>query len=141
MAKNKTIETTADVYMFINSFVQIEQRKEDCYQLINLMSRISGKPAKMWGPSIIGFDKYHYKYASGHHGEAPLIAFCPRKKEFSLYVFTGLPEHEGLLTDLGKYRRGKACIYIKRLADINLLALENLMRSTIRYSKEQLDKV
>ncbi len=133
MAKNKTNETDVDVMDFINSYVDSEQKRQDSYALIKLMQDITGQPAKMWGPTIIGFGHYHYKYASGHEGDAPLAGFSPRKAAFSLYVYTGIDEHEYLLKDLGKYKMGKACIYIKKLSDIDVRILENLIRETISF--------
>ncbi|MBX2946060.1 MAG: DUF1801 domain-containing protein [Cyclobacteriaceae bacterium] len=132
MATNKTTETTINVIDFIHEFTNTEQKKKDSLELLKLMQNISGHRPKMWGPSIIGFGKYHYKYESGHEGEAPLIGFSPRKAAISLYVFTGLKEHEHLLTDLGKYKMGKACIYINKLSDIDEQKLTKLMKETIR---------
>ncbi|WP_432713586.1 DUF1801 domain-containing protein [Pedobacter sp.] len=94
----------------------------------------------MWGPSIIGFSSYHYKYASGHEGIAPLIGFSPRKAAISLYVFTGLEEHQQLLTRLGKFKMGKACVYINKLSDISEEKLSMLMSATIKYLKERYDE-
>lgn len=133
MAKNKTRETDANVEAFIESFANTEQKKQDSFELIKLMQNITGFEPKMWGPSIIGFGRYHYKYASGHEGDAPLVGFSPRKSAISLYVFTGKEDHEYLLDNLGKFRKGKACIYINKLADINQAALENLINETIRF--------
>jgi len=87
----------------------------------------------MWGPSIIGFGTYHYKYASGHEGDATLMGFSPRKAAISLYVFTGLDEHKHLLNGLGKFKMGKVCIYIKRLSDIDRQKLKVLMKETFKY--------
>lgn len=133
MAKNKTTETDQDVRDFIFSFTDSVQKQKDSLALIELMQEISGFAPKMWGPSIIGFGNYHYKYASGHEGDAPLIGFSPRKAALSLYVFTGLAEHEHLLNNLGKFKMGKACIYVKKLDDIDLNELRNLMSKTIEY--------
>ena len=133
MAKNKTTETNQDVRDFIFSFTDSVQKQKDSLALIELMQEISGFAPKMWGPSIIGFGNYHYKYASGHEGDAPLIGFSPRKVALSLYVFTGLAEHEHLLNNLGKFKMGKACIYVKKLDDIDLNELRNLMSKTIEY--------
>lgn len=133
MAKNKTTETDQDVRDFIFSFTDSVQKQKDSLALIELMQEISGFVPKMWGPSIIGFGNYHYKYASGHEGDAPLIGFSPRKAALSLYVFTGLAEHEHLLNNLGKFKMGKACIYVKKLDDIDLNELRNLMSKTIEY--------
>jgi hypothetical protein len=96
----------------------------------------SGFEPKMWGPSIIGFGSYHYKYASGHEGDAPLLGFSPRKAAFSLYVIAQGNDNNEFLDHLGNYRMGKACIYFKNLNQLNLAVLENLCKSTIQYLKE-----
>ena len=136
MAKNKTTETAIDVTAFINLYVADEQKKSDSFILIDLMKRWTGFEPKMWGPTIIGFGSYHYKYASGHEGNAPLIGFSPRKAAFSLYVFSPTPDNEHLLNELGKYKVGKACIYVKKLANINISALEKMCKTTIEYLNE-----
>lgn len=136
MAKNKTTETKVDVKMFIESYVDNDQKKADSLQLIKLMSKWSGFKPKMWGPTIIGFGSYHYKYASGHEGDSCIIGFSPRKAEFSLYVFSPTDESKKLLTSLGKHKMGKACMYVKKLADIDLKVLEKLCRETIAYINE-----
>lgn len=132
MAKTKTTYTAASVTDFVES-LENHQKKTDSYKLIELMSQVSGCEATMWGPTIIGFGNYHYKYDSGHEGDAPVLGFSPRKAAISLYVFTGLEEHEHLLSGLGKYSMGKACIYAKKLADINTEHLTTLMQETIKY--------
>lgn len=132
MAKNKTVTTTVNPYEFIAS-IGNPSKEKDSLKLITMMERISGSPAKMWGPTIIGFGNYHYKYDSGHEGDAPVLGFSPRKAAFSLYVFTGLEEHAHLLEDLGKFTKGKACIYVKKLEDINEENLEILMKTTLAY--------
>jgi hypothetical protein len=131
--KNKTAETEVNVIDFINSFVDKEQKKQDSFRLIELMREWSGFEPKMWGPTIIGFGKYHYKYASGHEGDAPLLGFSPRKAEFSLYVTAPGNDDKKLLDELGKYNMGKACIYFKKLSDLNLDTLEKLSKATIKY--------
>jgi len=136
MAKTKTRETGIGVPEFIESYVDTAQKKADSYQLIKLMTEWSGFEAKMWGPTIIGFGSYHYKYASGHEGDAPLLGFSPRKAEFSLYVYSPIEEQNILLDTLGKFKIKKACIYIKKLSDINIATLEKLCRSTIAYLNE-----
>ncbi|MBP7269580.1 MAG: DUF1801 domain-containing protein [Bacteroidia bacterium] len=135
MAKNKTEPTQASVERFIRTFANSEQKKKDSYELIDLMKKVSGHEPKMWGPSIIGFGSYHYKYASGHEGDAPIIGFSPRKAAISLYVYTGLEEHEHLLEGLGKYKIGKVCIYVNKLSDIDRQKLIRLMKESIRYIK------
>lgn len=136
MAKNKTTETAVSVVDFIHSWVDNDQKKADSFRLIELMQEWSGFEPKMWGPSIIGFGSYHYKYASGHEGDAPLLGFSPRKAALSLYVFCPVEEHKHLLDDLGKFNMGKACIYVKKLSDINMAALEKLCKTTIAYLNE-----
>jgi|APTNR8051073442_1049403.scaffolds.fasta_scaffold01243_7 hypothetical protein len=136
MAKNKTAETEISVPEFIDAFVDNEQKKADSFRLIELMQEWSGFEPKMWGPTIIGFGHYHYKYASGHEGDMPLIGFSPRKAAFSLYVFMPTPDNEHLLDDLGKFTIGKACIYVKKLSDINIAVLAQLCKTTIAYIKE-----
>ncbi len=135
MAKNKTEPTNASVERFIRTFANSEQKQKDSYELIDLMKKVSGHEPKMWGPSIIGFGSYHYKYASGHEGDAPIIGFSPRKAAISLYVYTGLDEHEHLLEGLGKYKIGKVCIYVNKLSDIDRQKLIRLMKESIRYIK------
>jgi hypothetical protein len=97
------------------------------------MATATGEPAKMFGSSIIGFGQYHYKYASGHEGNAPLLGFSPRKSAISLYVYSGGDEQRHLVDQLGKFKIGKACIYIKRLSDINIDILKQLMCETIQF--------
>lgn len=133
MAKNKTTETPVNPIDFINSYVDNDQKKEDSFRLIELMKEWSGFKPKMWGPTIIGFGNYHYKYKSGHEGNAPIIGFSPRKAEFSLYVFYPTEDNKHLLDNLGKFKMGKACIYIKKLSDIDITSLEKLCETTIAY--------
>ncbi|MNJ91951.1 hypothetical protein D3C87_96060 [compost metagenome] len=135
MAKTKTAETGKDVHEFIHEFVETEQKRQDSFELVRLMEKVSGFPAKMWGPSIIGFGMYHYKYASGHEGDAPLLGFSPRKAAISLYVSTAEPGQEELINALGKFTMGKACIYIKKLADIDQDSLVKLMIDTMARTK------
>ncbi len=134
MAKNKTTETQRSVDDFIAS-VENEGQRDDSYKLIRIMQEVSGHEPKMWGPSIIGFGRYHYRYASGHEGDAPLIGFSPRKAAISLYVHTGLEDHKELLNGFGKFKMAKACIYIKKLSDVNEAKLKAIMKKTIGYLK------
>lgn len=137
MAKtNKTHETEVSVTDFINSHVESEQKKTDSFQLVKLMSEWSGFEPKMWGPTIIGFGSYHYKYESGHEGDNLMIGFSPRKAEFSLYVYSPTEENKHLLDNLGKFKMGKSCIYVKKLSDINIDALEKICKATIMYLNE-----
>ncbi len=132
MAELKTKQNDADVIEFINTFAESEQRKKDSFELLKIMQEFTGYEPKMWGPTMIGFGSYHYKSErSTQEGDWLLVGFSPRKAAISLYVYTGSPEHEHLLKDLGKFKMGKACIYINKLSDINIDALKNLMRATI----------
>ena len=140
MAKNKTEFTNQSVADFLQT-VENEQKRNDSYELIALMEQLTGEKAKMWGPTIVGFGNYHYKYESGHEGNAPLVGFSPRKAAISLYVFTGLQEQEHLLGNLGKFTMGKACIYVKKLADINLDVLTNLMNHSIDYVSTKYNRI
>jgi hypothetical protein len=137
MAKTKTQTTQANVLDFINSFANTEQKRQDSVDLVQLMQQTTGFEPKMWGPTIIGFGNYHYKYPSGHQGDAPIAGFSPRKAAISLYVFTGLEEHKHLLDGLGKFKIGKACIYINQLSDINRQQLIVIIQQTIAYLKEK----
>lgn len=136
MSQNKTTETELDVAEFINSYVENDQKKLDSFQLIKLMKKWSGLEPKIWGSTIIGFGNYHYKYESGNEGNAPIIAFSPRKAAFSLYVFSSNEENKHLIEDLGKFKMKKACIYINKLDDINIAVLEKLCKTTIAYINE-----
>jgi hypothetical protein len=136
MAKAKTTTTNVSVADFVDSFVDREEKRADTFQLIKLMKKWSGFEPKMWGPSIIGFGSYHYKYASGHEGDAPIIAFAPRKPAFSLYVHSPTKKTGQVLEKLGKFKIAKACIYVKKLSDINLSVLEIICRESIKYINE-----
>ncbi|MRS02378.1 DUF1801 domain-containing protein [bacterium] len=141
MAELKTKKTEADVTEFINSFADTELKRRDSFELLKLMTEFTGFEPKMWGPSIIGFGQYHYKSErSSQEGDWPLVGFSPRKAAISLYVYTGAPEHEHLLDDLGKFKKGAACIYVKKLSDINQDALKKLMKTTIEYLQNRYGK-
>src|SRR5688572_27006567 len=133
MTKNKTTYTEVNVLDFINSYVDNDQKKVDSFNLIKLMRKWSGFEPVMWGPTIIGFGNYHYKYASGHEGDAPIIGFSPRKAAFSLYVFSPTDESKRLLGEPGKFKMAKACIYVKKLADIHISILHKLCKESITY--------
>ncbi|MDD4475187.1 MAG: DUF1801 domain-containing protein [Eubacteriales bacterium] len=134
----KTKQHDGDVFEFIKTFTDTPRKREDSYELVKLMQTVTGQPPKMWGPSMIGFGSYHYKSErSKQEGDWPILAFSPRKAAISLYVYTGYPEHEHLLNNLGKYTIGKACIYIKKLSDINLEILEKLMHATINFLEDK----
>ncbi|HPR62127.1 MAG TPA: DUF1801 domain-containing protein [Prolixibacteraceae bacterium] len=138
MAALKTVQTDANVLEFIDSFANTEQKKTDSYELLKLMNDFTGFEPKMWGPSIIGFGSYHYKSErSRQEGDWPLVGFSPRKAAISLYVYSGCDGQEELLKNLGKFKMGKGCIYIKKLTDINPEVLKQIMASTIDFLKEK----
>ena len=134
MAELKTKKTDADVSEFINSFADTEQKRKDSFELLKLMREFTGFEPKMWGASMIGFGQYHYKSErSSQEGDWPLIGFSPRKAAISLYVYTGAPEHEHLLEGLGKFKKGAACIYVKKLSDIDQNEIKKKMKTKIEF--------
>lgn len=130
MAANKTQETDADVQAFVDAVPDAGQRV-DAAAIIALMSNASGHPPKMWGPSIIGFGSYHYRYDSGRAGDMCRIGFSPRKGQTVLYIVTGFPEHAAIMARLGTYKTGKSCLYVKRLADIDMGVLGELVTASL----------
>lgn len=127
-AKNKTVPTNADVVEFLAT-IEDQKQRADSERLIDLMHKISGEPPVMWGPSIIGFGTYHYKYESGREGDSPDIAFSPRKGKIALYITDDATKYPEITKRLGKYKTSKACLYITRLADVDLDALEELIKA------------
>lgn len=136
MAELKTKENAAKVEDFLES-IEMEQRKKDCLDLLALMKEVSGEPAKMWGDSIVGFGKYHYKYKSGREGDWFLTGFSPRKQNLTIYIMAGFGDYHNLLKDLGKYKTSSSCLYIKKMEDINRGVLEELIRRSIKETKER----
>jgi len=138
MAELKTQKNDASVTDFINAFADTEQKRKDSFELLKLMQDFTGFEPAMWGPSIIGFGMYHYKSErSRQEGDWPLVGFSPRKAAISLYVYSGAPGQEELLKDLGKFKMGAGCIYVKKLSDINQDVLKKIMASTIDFLKEK----
>src|SRR5262245_6898618 len=127
MAELKTKQTAASVSKFINDIPDPVKRK-DCKTVAAMMTEISGYKPKMWGPSIVGFGSYHYKYPSGQEGDWPLLAFSPRKQNLTWYVLSGSDDENELLKKLGKHTTGKSCLYIKQLSDVDLPTLKTLIR-------------
>ena len=115
---------------FLNS-IENEQRKKDSFLVLYLMKEISGKEPKMWGESIIGFDTYHYVYASGREGDWMKIGFSPRKQALTLYLTYGFEKKSELLEQLGKHKTGKACLYIKKLEDVDMAVLRELIQQSL----------
>ncbi|MBT2692764.1 DUF1801 domain-containing protein [Bacillus sp. ISL-55] len=136
MYELKTRENDNSVIEFIEN-VDNPKKREDAYRLLDIFTETTGYPAKMWGPSIIGFGSYHYKYDSGHEGDAPLVGFSPRKAKISLYFATGDTEREVLLKEFGKHTSGKACVYINKIADIDVDVLKALIHQSVAFLKER----
>ncbi|MDE2862690.1 MAG: DUF1801 domain-containing protein [Chloroflexota bacterium] len=136
MSQNKTQKTGASVEEFLES-VASPRRREDGFAVLAMMREITGLEPEMWGPSIIGFGDYHYKYESGREGDFFLTGFSPRKQSLTLYIMSGLEGHEDLLEKLGKHRTGAACLYINKLADVDTDILRDLIR--ISFESAQAD--
>ena len=135
MADNKTQENDLSVTAFLDS-VDNDQKREDSYALLELMQEVTGEQPRMWGSTIVGFGKYHYKYASGREGEAMLVGFSPRKQNLTLYIMAGFDEYESLLNDLGKHKTGKACLYIKTLKDIDMITLREMVHRSVEHMRD-----
>ena len=129
----KTKPTEVSVQEFIEE-IQQPQKKEDAYALLSLFAEVTGEEAEMWGPSIIGFGKYHYRYASGHEGDAPLAAFSPRKTALTFYFMLPDGKREELLAKLGKHKIGKGCVYVNKLSDIDTAVLKEMIREDIAHA-------
>jgi hypothetical protein len=139
MAGQKTKPTVESVENFLNT-IQDEGVRDDCRAIARIMKNATGSSAKMWGSGIVGFGTYHYKYESGHEGDACLTGFSPRKQNITLYVMPGASTHDDLLTKLGKHKAGKGCLYIKKLDDINVPILETLIKESVNFLKQKYPK-
>lgn len=135
MYEPKTKETDQSVIEFIEQ-VDSPKKREDAYRLLEIFEETSGFEAKMWGPSIIGFGTYHYRYASGHEGDAPYVGFSPRKAKISLYFAPGDEQRANLLQNFGKHTAGKGCVYINKVADIDTEVLRQLILESIAFLKQ-----
>lgn len=136
MAELKTKQTKASVKDFLNQITD-EERRKDCFAVAKLMEEITGEKPKMWGPSIVGFGIYHYKYASGHEGDWPITAFSPRKRDLTLYIMPGFQlRNAELMKQLGRHSTGKSCLYIKRLSDIHMPTLKKLIKESLKDMKK-----
>jgi len=138
MAENKTQFTRADVRAFLDRIPE-DARRKDAFALLQIMQEITGARPRMYGPTIVGFGSYHYRYPSGREGDAPLAAFSPRKPELVVYLMGILDREPGLLKKLGKHRVSKVCLYIKRLDDVHIPTLKQLIRRSIAHVKRTYD--
>ncbi len=136
MAELKTKPTDVSVASFLNG-IEDTQRRAECKSLAKMMKKVTGAAPKMWGPSIVGFGKFHYKYASGHEGDICIAGFAPRKAALTVYIMPGFQPFKPLMQKLGKYKTGKGCLYIKRLTDVDTGVLEELVAESVRYMKEK----
>lgn len=136
MAEQKTKPTEVTVESFLGK-IENETVRDDCNTLVKIMKKITGAKPKMWGPSIVGFGKYHYKYESGHEGYSCLTGFSPRKPAISLYIMPGYTQHDSLLKNLGKHKAAKGCVYIKKLEDVNVEVLEELIEKSVAFLKKK----
>lgn len=134
-----TLKTQPNDHSVLEFIEQIEsvKKREDAYRLLDLFTETTGCEAKMWGASIIGFGSYHYKYDSGHEGDAPVVGFSPRKAKHSLYLAQGEPNREELLSQLGKHKTGKACVYVNKLGDIDVEVLRSLIQQSITFINDR----
>jgi Domain of unknown function (DU1801) len=130
MAEQKTKPTGEPVADYLNA-IENEQVRQDCWSIVEIMQDATKTEAKMWGSSIVGFGSYHYRYESGREGDSVLVGFSPRKQNITLYIMGGFEEYDKLIASLGKCTRGKGCIYIKRLSDIDELRLKELIKKSV----------
>ena len=133
-APNKTQETNADVEAFLAA-VAPEPRQVEARAICDLMARVSGEPPRMWGSTIVGFGGYHYRYDSGREGDAPLVGFSPRKAALTLYIMSG-HQDDALMSRLGKYKTGKACLYLNKLADVDQEVLAQVIAGCVAHMRE-----
>ena len=131
MAKLKTTETTQSVTGFINA-IKDETKRKDCFEVVAMMRELTGLEPKMWGPSIVGFGSYHYKYASGHEGDMPMLAFSPRAAAIVFYICDDFTNKAALLQQLGKHTTGKVCLYVKKLSDVDVTVLKKILAGSYK---------
>ncbi|MHA2209901.1 MAG: DUF1801 domain-containing protein [Candidatus Thorarchaeota archaeon] len=134
MSENKTKPTDASVEDFLEA-VEHPQRREDGLALLEIMKEITEEEPTMWGPSIVGFGSYHYKYESGREGDMPITGFSPRKSSLTVYIMSGFEEYTDLLDKLGKHKIGKSCLYINKLADVDKGVLTAIIKKSIKEQK------
>ena len=130
MAELKTKPTQQNVDTFLQSLPD-ECKRQDCFTLLEMMQQISGKEAQMWGDSIVGFGAYHYHYATGREGDWFQVGFSPRKQNLTVYITTGFEQYGDLLSRLGKHSTAKSCLYIKKLADVDMDVLRELIARSL----------
>ena len=132
MSDLKTKRNDQDVVAFLNG-IENEKKRQDSFVILNLMQEATGEDPKMWGESIVGFGSYHYKYKSGREGDWFLAGFSPRKQSLTLYLMAGFTEYDALLSKLGKFKTGKACLYIKKIEDVDMSTLKELVKQSAEH--------
>ena len=136
MATLKTARNDASVDAYLQT-VENESRREDCRTVIDIMMRVTGEAPAMWGPSIIGFGSYHYRYDSGREGDFFLTGVAPRKQALTVYIMPGFSSYDGLMAKLGKHKTGRSCLYIRKLEDVDLDLLEKLIAKSVAWMREK----
>ena len=136
MSDLKTQPHDGNVEAFLQS-VEHDKRREDSFVVLEMMKEITGEEPRMWGPSIVGFGNYHYKYESGREGDFFLAGFSPRKQNLTLYIMSGFSHYEELLQKLGKHKTGKSCLYINKLENVDLGVLKEMIRESVKMMKER----
>jgi len=134
VAELRTKPTHEGVTVFLNGIEDVRKR-QDCFTLLALMREAAGAEPKMWGDSVVGFGSYHYHYASGRQGDWFLTGFSPRKQNLTVYIMAGFDQYEHLLSRLGKYKTGKACLYIKKLEDVDVAVLRELVQQSVEHMR------
>jgi hypothetical protein len=135
MATLKTQLTTASVDAFLKRIAD-DDRRNDCQTVVRIMKKAAKSEPRMWGSSIVGFGSYHYKYESGREADWFVVGFAPRKQDLTLYIMAGYDRFPAILARLGKYKTGKSCLYIRRLADVDQGVLEELVSASVKYMKQ-----
>ena len=136
MAENKTQRNDGDVMAYLES-VSNKRRREDSLVVLKIMEAVTGEPAELWGTSIVGFGTYHYKYESGREGDFMITGFAPRKQALTLYIMGGFERHEELLAKLGKHRTGSSCLYINKLADVDMDVLREIVTESVAHMRRE----
>lgn len=131
----KTVPTSLSLENYLSA-IDDNQRQTDCRTLAAMMTSATGNPAVLWGSSIVGFGKYRYTYETGHSGESPMIGFAPRSRQITIYIMSGFEIFDDLTSRLGKFKKGKACLYIRRLADVDLEVLDSLIEQSVQRVRE-----
>lgn len=140
MAEVKTKVTKASVDKFLKS-IEDERVRDDCYQIVDIMKKVTRAEPKMWGESIVGFGSYHYKYASGREGDWMLTGFSPRKQNITVYIMSGFEEYGDLLKILGKHSTSKSCLYIKKIEDVDTTVLKKLIAESVKKMRKMYKQI